>query len=249
MSMGNVLISARGLKIRFGGVIAADGIDLDVLEGENLAIIGPNGAGKTTFLNMATGYLRPQAGTVHFMGREITALPPRAITRLGIARAFQIPQLFLDQSVIENMLIAAAAQSGQLSGVKHLLDLPEREEMEALLDLVGVKAYANRTAFELPEGQRKLVDIALALALKPKVLLMDEPTSGVASSEKLGVMDILTTALAKRKVSSVFVEHDMDMVERYAHRVAVWSSGKIQFVGPPAEILANPEVKRTVIGI
>jgi len=246
---GNVLISARGLKIRFGGVIAADGIDLDVFEGENLAIIGPNGAGKTTFLNMTTGYLRPQAGTVHFMGREITALPPRTITKMGVARAFQIPQLFLDQTVIENMMIAAAAQAGQMSPVKHLLDLPERKEMEDLLDLVGVKSSALRLAGELPEGQRKLVDIALALALKPKVLLMDEPTSGVASGEKMGIMDILVGALKATKVSSVFVEHDMEMVERYAHRVAVWSSGKIQFTGPPAEILSNAEVRARVIGI
>ena len=247
--MSRVLISARGLKIRFGGVIAADGIDLDVFEGENLAIIGPNGAGKTTFLNMATGYLRPQAGTVSFLGRDITALPPRTITKLGVARAFQIPQLFLDQTVMENMMIAAAAQAGAMSAFRHLLDLPVRKEVEDLLDLVGVRAYANRKAFELPEGQRKLVDIALALALKPTVLLMDEPTSGVASAEKLGLMDILTSALARQKVSSVFVEHDMDMVERYAHRVAVWSSGKIQVVGPPAEILNNAEVRERVIGI
>jgi branched-chain amino acid transport system ATP-binding protein len=247
--MNRVLISAKGLKIRFGGVIAADGIDLDVLEGENLAIIGPNGAGKTTFLNMATGYLRPQAGTVSFLGQDITALPPRTITKLGIARAFQIPQLFLDRTVIENIMLASAAQTGQLAGWRSLLDLPQRAEMEDLLDLVGVRAFAERTAFELPEGQRKLVDIALALALKPRVLLMDEPTSGVASSEKLGVMDILTAALTKQKVSSVFVEHDMDMVERYASRVAVWSSGKIQMVGTPAEILNDADVRAQVIGI
>jgi branched-chain amino acid transport system ATP-binding protein len=247
--MSRALISARGLKIRFGGVIAADGIDLDVMEGENLAIIGPNGAGKTTFLNMATGYLRPQAGTVSFMGRDITALPPRTITKLGIARAFQIPQLFLDRTVIENIMLASAAATGQLSGWTSLLDLPERAEMEDLLDLVGVRAFAERTAFELPEGQRKLVDIALALALKPQVLLMDEPTSGVASAEKLGVMDILTSALATRKVSSVFVEHDMDMVARYASRVAVWSSGKIQMVGTPAEVLNDAGVRAQVIGI
>ena len=247
--MSRVLISARGLKIRFGGVIAADGIDLDVLEGENLAIIGPNGAGKTTFLHMATGYLRPQAGTVNFLGRDITALPPRTITRLGIARAFQIPQLFLDQTVMENMMIAAAAQAGSMSPFRHLLDLPERKEVEDLLDLVGVRAFANRKAFELPEGQRKLVDIALALALKPTVLLMDEPTSGVASAEKLGLMDILTSALARQKVSSVFVEHDMDMVERYANRVAVWNMGKIQKVGTPADVLADPKVREQVIGI
>ena len=247
--MSTVLLSARGIKIRFGGVVAADGIDLDVLEGENLAIIGPNGAGKTTFLNIATGYLRPQAGTVSFLGEEITAKTPRSITRLGIARAFQIPQLFLEQTVIENMLIAAAAHGGRPSGFTNLADSPAREDMIHLLDLVGVKGYMDRTARELPEGQRKLVDIALALALKPKLLLMDEPTSGVASSEKLAIMDILTSALATQKVTSVFVEHDMDMVERYADRVAVWSAGKIQIVGPPKDVLQNALVREHVIGI
>ena len=247
--MANILLSARDIHIRFGGVIAAEGIDLDVYEGENLAIIGPNGAGKTTFLNISTGYLRPQAGRVSFLGQEITALPPRKITRLGIARAFQIPQLFLDQTVMENMLISAASLHGNPSGFRALSDSPDVGEMERLLDLVGVKGYASRKARELPEGQRKLVDIALALALKPKLLLMDEPTSGVASSEKLGIMDILTAALAQEKVSSVFVEHDMDMVERYAHRVAVWGQGKIQKVGTPAEILSDAQVRELVIGI
>ena len=247
--MANVLLSAKNIKIRFGGVIAADGIDLDVLEGENLAIIGPNGAGKTTFLNISTGYLRPQAGSVTFLGHDITAQLPRKITKLGIARAFQIPQLFLDQTVMENMLIAAASLRGRPSGFQALSRMPEVPEMERLLDLVGVRSYAERTARELPEGQRKLVDIALALALKPKLLLMDEPTSGVASSEKLAIMDILTAALAKEKVTSVFVEHDMDMVERYANRVAVWNVGKIQKVGTPAEVLADPKVREQVIGI
>jgi branched-chain amino acid transport system ATP-binding protein len=247
--MADVLLSAKDIKIRFGGVIAADGINLDVLEGENLAIIGPNGAGKTTFLNISTGYLRPQQGTVTFLGQDITARLPRAITRLGIARAFQIPQLFLDQTVMENMLIAAASRAGSPSGFRALSSLPELPEMERLLELVGVGSYARRRARELSEGQRKLVDIALALALKPKLLLMDEPTSGVASSEKLEIMDVLTAALATEKVTSVFVEHDMDMVERYAHRVAVWNVGKIQKVGTPAEVLADPRVREQVIGI
>ena len=180
---------------------------------------------------MATGYLRPQAGSVRFLGADITAHPPREITRLGIARAFQIPQLFLEQTVIENMLIAAASRERAMDGLRSLLVRPEREEMMGLLELVGVRATADRKTRELPEGQRKLVDIALALALKPKLLLMDEPTSGVASSEKSDVMDILTRALAKQAVTSVFVEHDMEMVERYATRVAVWSSGRIPETG------------------
>ncbi len=244
-----MLLEARGLAIRFGGVIAADGVDLDVLEGEKLAIIGPNGAGKTTFLNIATGYLKPQAGTVRFLGREITAHRPRDITRFGIARAFQIPQLFLDHTVIENLLIAAAGHSGRTTLMRSLHDLPERSEMENLLDLVSIRDVADRRAGELPEGKRKLVDIAVALALKPRLLLMDEPTSGVASSEKFAIMDILVAALDKQRVTSVFVEHDMDMVTRYADRVAVWSAGKIQMSGPPAEVLADPVVREQVIGI
>ena len=246
---GKVLLQARGLVIRFGGVVAADNVDLDVIEGEKLAIIGPNGAGKTTFLNIATGYLRPQAGTVQFEGKEITAHPPREITRLGIARAFQIPQLFRDHTVIENLLIAAAAANNRTSLFQPLHDLPERAEMEALLDLVSIGDVADQKAGELPEGKRKLADIAVALALKPRLLLLDEPTSGVASSEKLAIMDILVAALAQKRVTSVFVEHDMDMVTRYADRVAVWNAGKIQTIGPPAAVLADQSVREQVIGI
>ena len=247
--MTRVVLSARGLVIRFGGVVAADGVDLDVAEGEHLAIIGPNGAGKTTFLNIATGYLRPQAGRVEFLGQDITAHAPRAIARLGIARAFQIPQLFLDHTVIESLLIAAAAREGRLATLSRLHDIPERDEMMRLLDLVGVRGAAELKAVVLPEGQRKLVDIAMALALKPKLVLMDEPTSGVASAEKFAVMDVLVAALNAQRVTSVFVEHDMEVVERYADRVAVWSSGKIQTIGPPRAVLADPAVVSQVIGI
>ena len=246
---GRAILSARGLAIRFGGVTAADGVDLDVIEGEHLAIIGPNGAGKTTFLNIATGYLKPQAGRVEFLGRDITAHSPRAITRLGIARAFQIPQLFLEHTVIENLLIAAAARSGRLATLRGLEDLPERAEMLRLLELVGARGAAERKAAALPEGLRKLVDIAMALALRPKLVLMDEPTSGVASAEKFAVMDVLVAALNAERVTSVFVEHDMDVVERYASRVAVWSNGRIQRAGPPHEVLADPAVIGRVIGL
>ena len=247
--MAQAVLSARGLVIRFGGVIAADGVDLDVLEGEHLAIIGPNGAGKTTFLNIATGYLRPQAGRVEFLGQDITAHSPRAITRLGIARAFQIPQLFLDHTVIENLLIAAASRARRLTTLRNIRELPERDEMMELLDLVGARSIAEQKAIVLPEGQRKLVDIAMALALKPRLVLMDEPTSGVASAEKFTIMDVLVAALNAQRVTSVFVEHDMEVVQRYADRVAVWSSGKIQTVGRPGEVLADPAVISQVIGI
>jgi len=150
---------------------------------------------------------------------------------------------------MENMLIAAASLKGRPSGIAALSSLPEVAEMQRLLELVGIEEFAGRRARELSEGQRKLVDIALALALKPRLLLMDEPTSGVASSEKFDIMDILIGALAKEKVTSVFVEHDMDVVERYADRVAVWSMGKIQKLGAPAQVLTDAKVREHVIGI
>lgn len=245
---GGPLLSARGLKIRFGGVVAANGIDLDVFEHENLAIIGPNGAGKTTFLNICTGYLTPQAGSVRFEGDELVGQPPRRITRLGIARAFQIPQLFTEHTVLENMLLAAAVRERSWNPFRSLASLPQRGEMLELLDLVGCADLGHKRAADLPEGQRKLVDIAIALALKPRLLLMDEPTSGVASADKFAVMEILVRALRTAKVSSVFVEHDMEMVTRYASRVAVWSQGKIQMTGEPTRVLSDPDVIRTVIG-
>ena len=244
-----VLLSARDLHIGFGGVKAADGISLDVMRGENLVIIGPNGAGKTTFLNISTGYLRPQSGHVLFKGRDITARPPRTITRLGVARAFQIPQLFLDHSVLENLLLARAARQGIWRPWSPLASGRPDPVVEDLTGLFDLSPWLHRPALELPEGARKLVDIAIALCLEPELLLMDEPTSGVASSEKFQVMDTLVNALRERGVSSVFVEHDMDVVERYADRVAVWSAGQIQALGPPAEVLSDPRVVNDVIGL
>ena len=243
------LLSAKGLAISFGGIVAASGIDLDVLEGENLAIIGPNGAGKTTFLNICTGYLRPSAGSVRFLDSEITGQSPRKITQAGIARAFQIPQLFTEHTVLENLLIAAASRAARRNPFQRMADIGERDEMLALLRLAGCADIAGRVAGTLPEGSRKLADIAIALALRPRLLLMDEPTAGVASSEKFAVMDMVVGALKQQKVTSVFVEHDMEVVSRYADRVAVWTSGKILRAGPPAEVLTDPEVIRTVTGM
>ncbi len=245
---GAALLEATGLEIRFGGVVAADGVELQIHDGRNMAIIGPNGAGKTTFLNICTGYLKPQAGRVYFGGRDITALSPRQITRAGVARAFQIPQLFAEHTAFENLLIAAAARDKRWAPFVKLSDIPERGEMVHLLDVVNCADAAARPVNTLPEGQRKLIDIAVALALKPKLLLLDEPTSGVASAEKFGVMDILTAALAEAKVTCVFVEHDMGIVEKYADEVAVWSNGTIPLRGAPAEILEHPDVIKDVIG-
>ncbi|HYZ33676.1 MAG TPA: ABC transporter ATP-binding protein [Crenalkalicoccus sp.] len=246
---GDALLSARGLHLAFGGVRAADGIDLDVLRGEFLAIIGPNGAGKTTFINMTTGYLRPQAGTIAYEGRPITGLPPRAIVRRGIARSFQLPQLFTGHTVLENATLAIAAREGVWSPLAPLLRPAWREEAMALLGRFGLAPLAEARADALNEGARKLADIAMAVALQPRLLLMDEPTSGVAASEKMAIVETLVRVLRDAAVTAVFVEHDMDVVERFADRVAVWSQGRIAALGPPAEVLADPRVQREVIGI
>ncbi|MBX9700576.1 MAG: ABC transporter ATP-binding protein [Acetobacteraceae bacterium] len=245
----SALLEARGLSLAFGGVRAADGIDLDVLRGEFLAIIGPNGAGKTTFINMTTGYLRPQAGSISYEGERISGLSPRAIMRRGIARSFQLPQLFTEHTVEENVALALAARDGIWSPVAPLLRMRWREEARATLDSFGLLGFAKARADALNEGARKLADIAMAVALKPRLLLMDEPTSGVAASEKMAIVETLLRVLRDADVTAVFVEHDMDVVERFADRVAVWSQGRIAALGPPAAVLADPAVQREVIGI
>ncbi len=247
--MSGVILEADDLHLRFGGVQAANGASLKVAANERIAIIGPNGAGKTTFINLCTGYLKPQSGRVVFNGQDVTRLSPQAITRLGIGRSFQIPQLFLDNSVIENLLLALSAREGSWSPFLAMQRHPKAQEMWALLEMVGLKETGNRIVRELPEGMRKLIDIAVALALEPKLIFMDEPTSGVSSTEKFQVMDTLTRVLDVRATTAVFVEHDMDVVARYANRVAVWTGGRIAHQGTPEEILSHPEVRETVIGV
>lgn len=246
--MSTPLLETRDLVIRFGGVIAADHVSLTIEKGRNLAIIGPNGAGKTTFLNICSGWIKPTEGQVLFEGNDITALPPRKIVTRGVARAFQIPQLFTEHTALENLLIAASARDGLRNPLRSMHDISARDEMVHLLDIVNCADVADRIVVELSEGQRKLIDIAVALALKPRLLLMDEPTSGVASSQKHLIMDILIKALAEADVTSVFVEHDMSIVQNYADEVAVWNAGNVQLRGTPAEVLEHPDVIRDVIG-
>ena len=246
---GDILMESKGLQIRFGGVIAAKDVDIRIFRGRNLAIIGPNGAGKTTFLNMCTGYLRPHAGSIHLDGEEVTGLAPRRLVRKGVARAFQIPQLFAEHTVLENLLMAGAASARRWSPWLAMGRIPERGRMEEILDMVKCADLADRRIGALPAGQRKLVDIAIALALAPKLLFMDEPTSGIASSEKFEILEIIAAALAEAEVTAVFVEHDIGIVERFADEVAVWNNGEVLFRGEPKEVLKHPEVIRDVIGV
>lgn len=247
--MTTPLLQAKDLRISFYGVQAADGVNLEIREGEFLAIIGPNGSGKTTFLNLCTGYLRPSSGEVYLDGKPITAMAPRTIARRGIARAFQIPQLFLDQTVLDNLMIAVAAKRGIWVPFKALGADGRRREAEELLALVGLDGEAEQLAGALPEGRRKLLDIVIALALKPRLVLLDEPTSGVSTIERFTLMETLMSALRRAKVTALFVEHDMDVVQRYADRVVVWDSGSVMAEGPPSEVFKDERVLRNVVGV
>ena len=247
--MSTPLLQAKDLRVAFYGVKAADGVNLEIREGEFLAIIGPNGSGKTTFLNLCTGYLRPSSGEVYLDGEPITAMAPRTIARRGIARAFQIPQLFLDQTVRDNLMIAVAAKRGIWVPFKALGAEGRRQEAEELLALVGLDREAGQLAGALPEGRRKLLDIVIALALKPRLVLLDEPTSGVSTIERFNLMETLMAALRRAKVTALFVEHDMDVVQRYADRVVVWDSGSVMAEGPPSEVFKDERVLRNVVGV
>ena len=242
------LLSTRGLSLAFGNVIAADAIDFDLALGERLAVVGQNGAGKTTFINICTGYLKADAGQVFFDGKEVTGQSPRAITRLGVGRSFQLPQVFGEHTVRECLLIAASSVQRHAGLWRPLANAVNTDEVDATIELLQLQDRAGDLAGALPEGQRKLLDVAMALVLRPKLMIMDEPTSGVSSDEKHGLMAVLMKALDERKVTSIFVEHDIDIVRRYATRLAAWIAGKIAADGAPEEVLRDPLVIKNVIG-
>lgn len=242
------LLSTRGLCLSFGGVVAADQIDFDLHAGERLAVVGQNGAGKTTFINIVTGYLQPTAGRVQFDGSDITGQAPRRITRRGIGRSFQLPQVFGEHTVRECLLIAASAVHPPQRFWRPLARVPYADEVDATLELLQLQHRARDPAGQLPEGQRKLLDVAMALVLRPQLMIMDEPTSGVSSDEKHGLMAVLMRALDERRITSIFVEHDIDIVRRYATRLAAWIAGRVAADGPPDEVLRDPVVIKNVIG-
>jgi len=232
------VLAVQALRKNFGAVPAAADISLSFDADTVVSLIGANGAGKTTFLNMVTGYLRPDSGRIVFDGRDIVGLSPRQITKLGVARSFQIPQLFQTLSVRDNLLIAesiAAAEDPQAA-------------TEAVLERFTLRGYAAQPAGLLPEGIRKLLDVAMALSSRSRLLLLDEPTSGVSADEKFAIMDVVMGAARAAGVTVIFVEHDMDIVARYAARVVAFYDGGIIGDGPPDTVLRMADVRRYVIG-
>ncbi len=245
----SAVLQARDVGKKFGAVVAASNINIEIARGERVSLIGSNGAGKTTFVNMITGYLKPDQGQILLDGQDITPLYPRAITHLGVARSFQIPQLYGELSVLDNMLVANACHDQKLS-----FWLPARRaeaiaRADALLARFALSEHRTRRVAELPGGIRKLLDIAMALTSSPKLLLLDEPTSGVSAEEKFPMMETIMNGLSQDRATTVlFVEHDMDIVNRYASRVVAFYSGRIIADDKPEIALATDDVRRYVTG-
>jgi ABC-type branched-subunit amino acid transport system ATPase component len=242
------LLETRALCRNFGALAAARDIDFRLEAGARHALIGPNGAGKTTFINLLTGVVRPTAGVILMNGRDITAVPEADRVKLGIARTFQINRLFRHLSVLENVYIAVAERVGaapsMLRPAGRRGDVVEAS-ME-LLDTLKLSADATRRVSELPYGRQRLVEIAIALGLKPGVLLLDEPAAGVPSAESHIILDAVERL--PREIAVLIIDHDMDLVFRFAQRITVLVSGAVFATGTPREIGANPDVRAVYLG-
>lgn len=243
------IIEAKSLVKRFGAVTAANDVNVDIVSGTISGLIGTNGAGKTTFINMITGYLPPDSGSILLDGQEIVGLSSRQITRRGVARSFQIPQLFNSLTAIENLMLAySATDSVGAMGFSILSDDELATRADETLEVFGLETFRDSITGTMPEGIRKLLDIAIAMVGKPKVLFLDEPTSGVASEEKFSVMDRVIDATRVAGVSVLFVERDMEIVRRYSDRVLAFFEGQVLIDGPPEMVLSDRQVRELIIG-
>src|SRR5436189_157004 len=242
------LLAAEGLDKSFGGVVAARNVTFAVEAGKLLAIIGPNGAGKSTIFNMVGGQLRPDAGRVTLAGHDITGLAPRRIWRLGVGRTFQVAQTFVSMTVVENVQMARISRHGRTRAWWADASGLYREEAIALLDRVGMSANAERPSSELAYGDVKRVELAVALAGAPKLLLMDEPTAGMAPKERAQLMELVHDIARERGLGVLFTEHDMDAVFAHADDIIVLVRGEIIAAGRPDEVRANARVREVYLG-
>ena len=242
------LLSVSGLSKHFGGIAAVDGIDFDVHAGELLALIGPNGAGKTTCFNMLNGQIRPTAGQVLLDGRNVTALRPRAMWRAGVGRTFQITQTYGSMTVLENVQVALMSHRGRLLSFIANVERLCADEGMALLERVGMADQARRGCGVLAYGDLKRVELAMALASEPRVLLMDEPTAGMAPKERIALMALTAEIVQERGVAVLFTEHDMDTVFRHASAVLVLSRGRIIARGAPEMVREDQHVRDVYLG-
>ena len=242
------VLQTHGLVRRFGGFVATDHVDLSIAPGARHALIGPNGAGKTTLINLLTGYLEPSEGRVELMGCDVTRMPQYERARLGLVRTFQINQLFMDMTVLESVALAVSERSGL--GTRWWRPLSARgeviDEAAAILERLKLLSDAHATTRNLAYGRQRLIEIALALALRPKVLLLDEPAAGVPTGESQELFE--TIAQLPRDVTILLIEHDMNLVFRFAERISVLVSGALLLEDAPEVIAHHPRVKEVYLG-
>jgi len=241
------MLEVRGLVKSFGALRACDGIDFDVAEGETHAVIGPNGAGKTTFISQLAGNLRPDAGVIRFAGEDVTRLPAHTRARKGFARSFQITSVFPDFTALHNVALAVQARSGRTGFWRPARSDPALvEPARRLLEEVGLGQRADALAANMSHGEHRQLEVAMALATKPRLLLLDEPMAGMGVEESQRMIGLLSGL--KQRMTIILVEHDMDAVFRLADRISVLVYGRVIATGAPEEIRANPEVRTAYLG-
>jgi branched-chain amino acid transport system ATP-binding protein len=241
------ILRTERLSVRFGGLAALSQVDFEVAHDEVRAIIGPNGAGKSTFFNCLTGVLRPTAGRVVFNGEDITGLPSNTISQKGIARSYQITNIMPNASALENVRVAAQSRRHSWNMLKHYSAFADiNENAEAALDSVGLLSKAHELASNLSHGEQRNLEIGIALATEPKLLCLDEPTAGMSAAETHDTMQ-LVRHIAKKNLTILIVEHDMQVVMELCHRITVLHYGEILADGAPAEIQRNPKVQEVYL--
>jgi branched-chain amino acid transport system ATP-binding protein len=241
-------LSVRALSKAFGGVHAVREVSFDVKPGEFLAMIGPNGAGKSTCFNMINGQLRPDSGEIHFDGRNIAGLHPRDIWRLGVGRTFQVAATFGSMTVAENVQMALISHARQIYSFWPAAHTLHRDRALQLLDQVGMRAAADRPGRELAYGDIKRIELAIALANDPKLLLMDEPTAGMAPRERNELIALVKKLVVERGISVLFTEHSMDVVFAFADRIIVLARGRLIADGTAAQIRDDAKVQEVYFG-
>jgi branched-chain amino acid transport system ATP-binding protein len=252
---GAPLLSARNLSVRFGGVLAVNKVSFDVREGEVFTLIGPNGAGKTTVFNLISRIYQPTSGEIEYQGRKLTALPPHEVASLGIARTFQNIELFEHATVLNNLLIGRHRhrQAGFLSelfftGKARAGEIASREKVEEVIDFLNLQHYRDTMVAGLPYGVRKVVELARALATEPKLLLLDEPSSGLNAEETEDMAFWIEDICHELGITVLMVEHDMTLVSKVSDRVVALNQGEVLAVGTPREVQAHPGVIEAYLG-
>jgi branched-chain amino acid transport system ATP-binding protein len=244
------LLQTIDLKRYFGETRAVDNVNLSIEEREFVSLVGPNGAGKTSLINVISALLQPESGKIIFRGQDITRLSVTQRVRVGIARSFQLVNVFDDLSAFDNVALAIFSREGKTAHLGTLAHLDEAvtREADAILGQFGLATKRNDTGRDLAQGERKLLDVALAYALKPKLLFLDEPTSGVSTRDKGQIMDTIASVVRGEGITAVIVEHDMDVVFKYSDRIVVMAQGAIIAQGTPDEIRKNEQVAMVLLG-